>query len=156
MYKLKFLERIEKNKKGNKAEEKFMTVSCGENDIPNMAKHWKAMGFVELREVIAQKGARLIPAQVVEKLYDPEVTPGFDNDDKLIKESLLQKYKSGKSKRDENPDQVPDELKDMDKEEEKKLRKKLFDALKEKDIKVVYNIKTPDLIVKAKENDIEL
>ena len=152
MYKIKYLESIVTNKKGNKSEEKFMTVSYGENDMTQAAQHWRAMGFVEIREIECYPGAKLSPAEIIKMFYDFDL----DEEDKKIRDSLLQKYSSGKKVKEEPIQQIPNSIKEISPEEEKEKRKKLFSALKEKGIKIAFNTKTEDLEAKAKEKGIEI
>ncbi len=163
MYKIKFLERIKTNKKGNKPEEKFMTVSYGEADLLTAAVHWRAMGFLEIRDIEVFQNAKKTAVEIIEMFYaekaivnGKETLMNLDEEDKEIKKSLLQKYSNKKNVSQPKPDIIPDELKEMDTEKEKELRKKLFTAFAEKNVKVMKNLKTEVLIAKAKENNIEI
>lgn len=163
MYKIKFLERIETNEKGNMSKEKFMSVAYNDAELPVASTNWRAMGFVEIREIECFPKATKTPAQIVELFYadkaivnGKEIELSWDADDKKIKESLLQKYSDKKRVVTTQQIQIPSGLQDRTPEEEKVFRKKIFDALKDKGVNVVKNIKTEMLIAKAKENGIEI
>jgi hypothetical protein len=156
MYKIKFLERIETNAKGNKSAERFMTVVYDDSNILLASRHWKSMGFIEVREIDLVTGSgRPLPTytatQIAEMFYTPllkvngnEMLLQIDEDDIAVKESLLQKYGKQKHVQGEVPPNV-----ERTAEEEKAYRKSLFAKLEENGIKVFKNIKTELLEAKV-------
>jgi hypothetical protein len=163
MYKIKFLSELATNRKGNKAVEKFHTVALSESEIERYSRQWKAMGFVEVKEVMtfektdSHPASKLSASEIIEMFYSPklkvngrEVKIEIDEDDLLIKESLLKKYgKSASAPKEKEPNA-------NDPEDQKELRKRYFKALKDNGIGVAFNMTTEKLIEKAKENNIEI
>lgn len=85
MYKLKFLHRIDTGAKGNKADKVYHSVSLSDSEIELFAKNWRTTGMIELVEV--QSKGKLKEVDVIKLFYSEA-----DDEDKKIKDALLEKY----------------------------------------------------------------
>jgi hypothetical protein len=100
MYRIKFLERWYSPSETVPPQPVYFEQTFGENDIPTMAQHWKAMGFKMVCEItLVGEGSGFSIPQIVDLFYAESIERNgqvfeiqLSVEDKKIKKELLEKY----------------------------------------------------------------